>query len=39
MQDAYSIRCIPQIHGASRDAVRYVCKQSPGRSTPSPTIR
>ena len=24
VQDAYSIRCIPQIHGASRDAVNYV---------------
>ena len=24
VQDAYSIRCIPQIHGASRDAVGYV---------------
>jgi len=24
VQDAYSIRCIPQIHGASRDAVDYV---------------
>ena len=24
VQDAYSIRCIPQIHGASRDAVCYV---------------
>jgi len=24
VQDAYSIRCIPQIHGASRDAIRYV---------------
>ncbi|MBI4548682.1 MAG: histidine ammonia-lyase [Ignavibacteriae bacterium] len=24
VQDAYSIRCIPQVHGASRDAVRYV---------------
>jgi len=23
VQDAYSIRCIPQVHGASRDAVRY----------------
>ena len=23
VQDAYSIRCIPQIHGASRDALRY----------------
>ncbi len=24
VQDAYSIRCIPQIHGASRDAISYV---------------
>ena len=24
VQDAYSIRCIPQVHGASRDAVDYV---------------
>jgi histidine ammonia-lyase len=24
VQDAYSIRCIPQVHGASRDAVKYV---------------
>ncbi|MBI1803329.1 MAG: histidine ammonia-lyase [Ignavibacteriae bacterium] len=24
VQDAYSIRCIPQVHGASRDTVRYV---------------
>ena len=23
VQDAYSIRCAPQVHGASRDAVRY----------------
>lgn len=23
VQDAYSIRCIPQVHGASRDAVKY----------------
>jgi histidine ammonia-lyase len=23
VQDAYSIRCMPQVHGASRDAVRY----------------
>jgi histidine ammonia-lyase len=27
VQDSYSIRCIPQIHGASRDAVEFVCKQ------------
>jgi histidine ammonia-lyase len=24
VQDAYSIRCIPQVHGASRDAMAYV---------------
>ncbi len=24
VQDAYSIRCVPQIHGASRDAINYV---------------
>ena len=24
LQDAYSMRCIPQVHGASRDAFRYV---------------
>jgi len=24
VQDAYSIRCAPQVHGASRDATRYV---------------
>ncbi|RCK72078.1 MAG: Histidine ammonia-lyase [Ignavibacteriae bacterium] len=23
VQDAYSLRCIPQVHGATRDAVRY----------------
>lgn len=23
VQDAYSLRCIPQVHGASRDALRY----------------
>ncbi|HMD14428.1 MAG TPA: histidine ammonia-lyase [Bacteroidota bacterium] len=26
VQDAYSIRCIPQVHGASRDAIDYVYK-------------
>ncbi|MEC9489084.1 MAG: histidine ammonia-lyase [Halanaerobium sp.] len=26
VQDAYTLRCIPQIHGASRDAVAYVRK-------------
>ncbi|MCL2618593.1 MAG: histidine ammonia-lyase [Defluviitaleaceae bacterium] len=24
VQDAYSLRCVPQIHGASKDAVRFV---------------
>ncbi|HUL43928.1 MAG TPA: histidine ammonia-lyase [Bacteroidota bacterium] len=24
VQDAYSIRCIPQVHGASRDAIDYI---------------
>lgn len=27
VQDAYSIRCIPQIHGASRDAIDYICSR------------
>lgn len=26
VQDPYSLRCIPQVHGASRDAVHYVYK-------------
>jgi len=26
VQDAYSLRCIPQVHGASRDAINYVRK-------------
>ena len=25
VQDAYSIRCVPQIHGGCRDAISYVC--------------
>jgi len=28
VQDAYSLRCIPQIHGASRDAIDYVCSRA-----------
>jgi histidine ammonia-lyase len=24
VQDAYSIRCIPQVHGAVRDTIRFV---------------
>jgi histidine ammonia-lyase len=27
IQDSYSIRCVPQIHGASRDAIDYVCSR------------
>lgn len=27
VQDSYSIRCIPQVHGASRDAINYVCSR------------
>ncbi len=25
VQDPYSLRCIPQVHGASRDALKYCC--------------
>lgn len=25
VQDAYALRCVPQIHGASRDAIKYAC--------------
>ncbi len=25
VQDSYSMRCIPQVHGASRDTINYVC--------------
>lgn len=27
VQDSYSIRCIPQIHGASRDTIDYICSR------------
>lgn len=27
VQDSYSMRCIPQVHGASRDAIDYVCSR------------
>jgi len=26
VQDPYSLRCIPQVHGASRDALRHACE-------------
>jgi histidine ammonia-lyase len=28
VQDAYSIRCVPQIHGASKDAIDYVASRA-----------
>jgi histidine ammonia-lyase len=27
VQDSYSIRCMPQVHGASRDSIDYVCSR------------
>ncbi len=27
VQDSYSLRCVPQIHGASKDAINYVCSK------------
>ncbi len=27
VQDAYSLRCIPQVHGASRDAINFISRQ------------
>ncbi len=27
VQDSYSLRCVPQIHGASKDAINFVCSQ------------
>ena len=26
VQDPYSLRCVPQVHGASRDALRHACR-------------
>ena len=26
VQDPYSFRCVPQVHGASKDAINYVCQ-------------
>ena len=28
VQDGYSLRCVPQIHGASKDALRYVAEKT-----------
>jgi histidine ammonia-lyase len=41
VQDSYSIRCIPQVHGASRDAVayvRYVLETEINSATDNPLI-
>ena len=27
VQDSYSLRCIPQVHGASRDTINYICSR------------
>ncbi len=33
VQDAYSLRCMPQVHGASRDAFAWAREVSRARST------
>jgi histidine ammonia-lyase len=41
VQDAYSLRCIPQVHGASKDAYHYVAKaveQEMNAATDNPLI-
>ena len=35
MQDAYSLRCAPQVHGAARDTARRTPRPSPSASWPS----
>ena len=40
VQDAYSLRCMPQVHGATRDALGVGARRcSSARSTASPTTR
>ena len=40
VQDAYSLRCMPQVHGAVRDALDFVTRRRRrSRSTPPPTTR
>ena len=34
VQDAYSLRCVPQIHGASKDAIKYKKKKLKLKSIP-----
>jgi histidine ammonia-lyase len=38
VQDPYWFRCMPQVHGASKDAIDYVKKYSRPKSTRLPTI-
>ena len=41
VQDPYSFRCIPQVHGASKDAIKYACEifeQEINAVTDNPTI-
>ena len=41
VQDAYSLRCVPQVHGASRDAINYlveVCKIEINSANDNPLI-
>ena len=38
VQDAYSLRCIPQVHGAVRDTLAHCRKSSKSRPTPPSTI-
>ena len=40
VQDAYSLRCAPQVHGAARDALGFTrARRSTSRPTPRPTTR
>ena len=39
VQDAYSMRCAPQVHGAAREAVQFALRTFSPRPTPRPTTR
>ncbi len=39
VQDPYSFRCVPVVHGAVRDAAAHVRRSSRSRPTPSRTTR
>lgn len=41
VQDPYSFRCVPQVHGASKDAINYICsvfETELNSATDNPTI-